>query len=394
MKINNLDDNKKKTLYEIIKYSGEKNQYYHNLFSQFNVDMSESVEDIYKNIPITSKENFRKKHFEFFSDTEEMYIQEFTSGSTGIPLECIKTKSERVKAGLALWRKRKSIDKYVNVNNFVSVWQDKKIRNNFIHLGKVELIDMLIYIINKKPRWLSGPISVIELYAKLIEEGCVDYNNSIQVIEFIGEYVDSHRREYIERIFQCRTVILYGTREVWGIAYECEHKHLHVIDDMVFVDIVDKDGNSTDEEGEVVVTSLYNKKMPFIKYNTNDLGLIKKTTCKCGLNSPIIELKGGRVMDIIKGYNVLGNVFFGRISDFLAKKYPKSIEAFKVEQIEMNYFKYYIVQGKKYGKELEKKATELIKKELGENIIIEYIYLEKIPLSSNGKRKVFETFVN
>ncbi len=388
-KENNISVETKEKIRQILEYVNLHSLYYNKLFKKNNIDFNDDILNIMKKIPITDKETFRLNYASILTDSTEKYIEEFTSGSTGIPLMCLKTIEERISASLAIWNNRKRWDKDISCYNYLSVWDDLEIRKRLIDVNSDNLIQTLKYIMQKSPRWFQGPITIVEKYANLIESGKIKYNGCIKFIELLGEYVTPYQRSYIEYVFKCKTIVMYGTREAWCIAYECKCNELHILENNVYLETI----YNNNGYNEVVLTSLYNKKMPLIRYNTYDLGIIKDSDCNCGNNNRILSLSGGRVMDVIKGKNILGNVFFGRIFGSIIKKTTNCVAAFKVNQTSLLKFMIYIVKGENYSNDITLEIFNKMKKELGNNIEAEFIFVNNIPISSSGKSKVFESFL-
>lgn len=377
-------------LHKIIDYAYNNSQYYQKTFKQKNINIDDfKIEDI----PIITKEEYVKDYDSIICKTSEEVIHEYTSGSTGVPLLCEKTKSERVAAALAIWRRRKNIDSKVNSENYISVWRDNYLREIIMEVNEEKLRESLTYILRKNPRWLSGPVTILKMYARLIRNKKVEYNRKIKYIELMGEYASKEDREYLEDIFKCKTVVLYGLREMWAIAFECPCGNLHILDEQVYVEVLDKNNKKTEEIGNIVVTSLYNKKMPFIRYNTYDIGQIINEKCSCGCDAPILQLSGGRVMDVIKGKELIGSIILGRISSHMVRDYPNYVETFKVVQVELNKLIFYIIPGSAYEDSILTELTELIHKHIGADMLVEYLLVNNIPISKNGKSKVFECII-
>lgn len=78
----------------------------------------------------------------------------------------------------------------------------------------------------------------------------------------------------------------------------CPAGHMHVMESNVYVECVDEEGVPTQEEGELVVTSLHNRVMPFVRYKIGDYGKIRSTTCVYS-SAPEIVLTRGRSNDYI-----------------------------------------------------------------------------------------------
>ena len=98
-------------------------------------------------------------------------------------------------------------------------------------------------------------------------------------------------REKIETAFQCKVFNRYGSREVGDIASECEaHAGLHVFPSGNYIEIVDDQGHPVPngEEGNILVTNLYNYAMPLIRYYIGDRGVLSRSDrCACGRQGQI-----------------------------------------------------------------------------------------------------------
>jgi phenylacetate-CoA ligase len=84
-------------------------------------------------------------------------------------------------------------------------------------------------------------------------------------------------RETIEHVFQCKVYNRYGSRECGNIACELPGCNgLWVAPWCNYVEIVDEQNNRVPEgiEGKILVTSLNNYAMPFIRYRIEDRGIL------------------------------------------------------------------------------------------------------------------------
>jgi phenylacetate-CoA ligase len=100
-------------------------------------------------------------------------------------------------------------------------------------------------------------------------------------------------RENIENTFGCDIYDGYGLNDGGVGAYECsEHSGLHIDMERSIMEIVDKKGHQMEDGvGSILATSLYNYAMPFIRYETGDLGHIIPTNCGCGRGSRLLKEK-------------------------------------------------------------------------------------------------------
>jgi phenylacetate-coenzyme A ligase PaaK-like adenylate-forming protein len=103
------------------------------------------------------------------------------------------------------------------------------------------------------------------------------------------------RRE-IEKTFEAPVYNTYGLTEIGGIvAYECqEHQGLHINCVDFFVEVVDSDGQPVPDgcEGEILITNLFHRLVPLLRFRSGDYGILVHDRCPCGSITP-------RLLDVI-----------------------------------------------------------------------------------------------
>lgn len=99
-----------------------------------------------------------------------------------------------------------------------------------------------------------------------------------------AEKLHAYQRETIERVFRTDVFETYGSREFMLIRAECEkHQGLHLSMENLFVEILDEDGYPTPhgEEGNVVITDLFNYGMP--------LSVCERGSCDCRMGTVFLR---------------------------------------------------------------------------------------------------------
>jgi len=394
----NQKEVKFKKIGDLLVFLSENNEYYSKILKKYNINISD-IENSFEFIPIQTKKDIRENFSQYISRNLEDKIEELTSGSTGMPLKCYKTSSERISASLTLWNERKKHDKKITPYNFMPIvgMQTYNEIGDFCLFSYENMKKCFNGMMERKPRMICGPPTTIYQYARLIKKGLLDYEAGIiKFIELSGEYVDIKQKKYIEEAFKCKCLNQYGTRECWCIAYECIEGHLHVVKD-VYVETVNQNNDviiNAHAAGEITITSLYNKLMPFVRYNIGDMGIVEYKKCICGVESQIITLAGGRNGDIIKGkVNILGDIFFKRAINDLIEAGFDIIESFRVEQISENHFRIYIVPTTIFAIEASEFLSNTIKRGLGSETEVEYCVVGNIPTLNSGKLKTFVCLV-
>ena len=161
--------------------------------------------------------------------------------------------------------------------------------------------DQIIKELNAfKPAMLSGYPSNLALLA-----GFDELTIKPQVVITGGELLTDEIRKKLTDKFGCYVQTHYSCTEAGEIACECSEKHLHINEDWVIVEPVDKDNNPVGygvRSDKVLITNLSNFIQPFIRYELTDRIIVHNEKCKCGKNTCWLEIEG-RTDDILEFEN-------------------------------------------------------------------------------------------
>ncbi len=366
---------------QLLQVLSENNLFYRNyLETPINED---NFDNIYKSLPVINKSIIKKNKNTYFSNMEGIdLITEFTSGSTGEPFICYKTRMERNTYSLRLWKERKRIDAKVSPHNFLELFDTstKRFNINFVDLSDENLHKIFSLLSKIKPRWLCLSPTMALYYAKF--HAIHQYNlDSIKYLELQGEYIDDTVRDMIEQAFQAQTILHYGLRECWTVAYECGYRKLHVLDDHFLID---------NQSEHLLVTSAISQYMPVIKYNTGDIGKIHLLDrCKCGkTNTYILNLSNARQIQRLQK-NSIGNIIYKKIIKNVISHFHNDdslILAFSVQESDGNYMQINIEKGSGYTLDVEKEILKNVRTYFGEGINVHINYNYRPVISNTGKQ--------
>jgi phenylacetate-CoA ligase len=160
-----------------------------------------------------------------------------------------------------------------------------------------------------------------------------------------AEPLDGKTHHLVEEAFGLTPYNFYATTEILCLAHDCRlHQGLHVYDDQNVVELVDKQGQPVEpgKPGEVVVTSLYNRCQPLIRYQLHDVAVYSEEECECGLPFPVLKAVGGRDEETI--WVELANGSYEVIHPlvFVAFFVP-GLRGMQVHQLERNRIKLMVV---------------------------------------------------
>ena len=154
---------------------------------------------------------------------------------------------------------------------------------------------------------------------------------------------------------------------------------------------ITRDGEavSPGEEGEVTVTNLDNRAMPFIRYDLEDLGVLDEGGCSCGNTLPRMRLTEGRKRGAVKlpdGRVIPAMVVTGGLP------YVNGVKQFQVTQERIDRFSLKVVKGVGFSEETLEEVEKSLKRVLGEVEIVLSL-VDDIPREKSGKFRPFMTRV-
>lgn len=118
-----------------------------------------------------------------------------------------------------------------------------------------------------------------------------------------GEVLTREARNRIERAWGKVLYDTYGASETGILASECDrHAGLHLFEDLTIVEVVDADGRPVrpGEFGErVLVTVLFRRTQPLIRYELSDKVRMAAEPCPCGRPFRVIDAVQGRVEETL-----------------------------------------------------------------------------------------------
>ena len=110
-----------------------------------------------------------------------------------------------------------------------------------------------------------------------------------------GEQLSERQRRLVRGAFDCPLRNNYGASEFFSMAWECEHGRLHLNDDWVVLEPVDRQlrpvpsGTAPDA---VLLTHLANHVQPLLRYRLDDSVHFTGERCRCGCALPVIDVQG------------------------------------------------------------------------------------------------------
>ena len=116
-----------------------------------------------------------------------------------------------------------------------------------------------------------------------------------------GERLTDAVRQKLSDRFGCYVQTHYSCTEGGELACECAQGHLHINEDWVILEAVDREGKPVApgvQSDRVFITNLSNFIQPFIRYELTDRVVVHEEGCPCGRTTRWLEVEG-RTDDIL-----------------------------------------------------------------------------------------------
>lgn len=161
--------------------------------------------------------------------------------------------------------------------------------------------EQLDRLMRTRPHVITGHPSCIQVVAEIVSQRPTGFAPHVVVCR--GEILHKRTRALLQEAFGCRVVNYYSCDEIGNIAWECpvQQDKLHLNTDGCVLEVVDETGQllQDDCEGLVLVTNLFNRTMPFIRYQLGDRAafLPTESRCACGYSGQSLALIAGREED-------------------------------------------------------------------------------------------------
>ncbi|MES2240613.1 MAG: phenylacetate--CoA ligase family protein [Bacteroidota bacterium] len=346
---------------EIVAYHLQNNPFYTTLVGSINTKN-------WNDLPVLNKQNLQKPLSERLSkgySIKKIYLNK-TSGSSGTPFVFAKDKY----CHALTWASNCMRFGWHGINfntsyqarfygipmDFIGYKKERfkdflsnRYRFPIFNLSDTVLESFLKKFKAKKFDYLNGYTSSIVLFAKFLEKKNIilkDICPSLKVCIVTSEMLFESDKILLKKQFGIPIVNEYGASELDLIAFENPEGEWQINAETLFVEILDENNQPVPNgtEGKIVITSLYNKAHPFIRYDIGDLGILDENST---LQKPLLKQLTGRTNDIAalpSGKKSPGLTFYyvtksiieddGKVKEFIIKQ--TQLDSFEIEYVSDN----------------------------------------------------------
>jgi phenylacetate-CoA ligase len=333
----------------------------------------------WEDLPIMTKKDFQKplkERLSFGYDEKSVFVNK-TSGSSGHPFVFAKDKFCHALIWANIMRRFQwygidfnhsyqarfygmPLDFLSNKKLRIKDYLSHRYRFTIFDLSDKGLEKIVLKFSKTKFDYINGYTSSIVLLAKYLKKNNLFLDiicPTLKVCIVTSEMLFEEDKILLEERFRIPIVNEYGAAELDVIALEDTNGKWKINAETIFVEILDEKNqvlpNGT--MGRIVVTSLYNKAHPMIRYEVGDIGeLDEKSTLKnpilkklIGRTNDIAVLPSGKIAPGMTFYSITKKIFGdqGNVKEFVIKQTKldtfviEYTSEFELNQIEINNIK-------------------------------------------------------
>jgi phenylacetate-CoA ligase len=393
---------------EIVNFHLKNNPFYQKLASSCTAEN-------WNDLPILTKKNLQIPLLERLSKgytQKNCYINK-TSGSSGHPFVFAKDKF----CHALTWASNKyrfswykidfntsyqarfygiPLDFFGNQKERIKDYLTCRFRFSIFDLSNPVLEGFLKHFENKKFDYLNGYSSSIVMFAKFLQNKNIVLKEicpTLKVGMVTSEMLFDEDKMLLEKQFGIPIINEYGASELDLIAFQNPKGEWQVNSETLFVEILD-DNNLIlpyGSVGRIVITSLYNKAHPFIRYDIGDIGILdKKSTVK----KPILKKLIGRTNDMAflpSGKKSPGLTFYYVTKSIIED--DGNVKEFCIKQTKIDTFEIEYVSEKELNLDEIQKIEQAIARYLEPNLKFSFIRKIVLERSNRGKLKQFTSML-
>ena len=264
------------------------------------------------------------------------------------------------------------------------------------NLSDEKLESFLAEFYKKKFDYINGYTSSIELFAKFLQKKNIilkDVCPTLKVCIVTSEMLFPDTKVLLEKQFGIPVVNEYGASELDLLAFQNPKDQWMLNTETLFIEIVNEEGLvlPPGEEGKIVVTSLYNKAHPFIRYDLGDVGIVDK---KSNAKHQFLQKLTGRTNDVatLPSGKVVPGLTFYYVTKSIVED-SGDVKEFVIQQKEAAVFEITYVASEKISAEKEADIKVAIEKYLEKGLTLHLNRVDVLKRKKSGKLKQFESLI-
>ena len=168
------------------------------------------------------------------------------------------------------------------------------------------------------------------------------------------------------------------------MGYQCPQGGLHVSEERYLELVANGRVVNPGQMGEVVITSLNQYAMPFIRYKNEDVGIYESEDCSCGRGMPVLREIVGRNSDLLVKPD--GQIVHWS-SIFTIMRHKPEVYQYQMYQSDREHLEVRLVCKQRVDSTLLEDIRNELRPCFGESMQISVKLVDRIELTSSGKRR-------
>lgn len=393
---------------EIVDFHLQNNSFYQKL-----VENKTNIN--WEDLPILNKQNLQKPLSERLSKgytLKNVYLNK-TSGSSGTPFVFAKDKY----AHALTWASNIMRFGWFNIDfnhsyqarfygipmDFIGYQKERfkdflsrRFRFPVFDLSDEVLTKFLAKFKTQKFDYINGYTSSIVLFAKFLEKRNIILREicpTLKACFVTSEMLFESDKILLEKQFGIPIINEYGASELDLIAFENTKGEWQINAETLFVEILDENNQILPygKEGRIVITSLFNKANPFIRYDIGDIGILDE---KSTPQKPILKKLVGRTNDVAilpSGKKSPGLTFYYVTKSIIED--DGNVKEFIIKQTQLDTFEIEYVSENQLNSEQIQKIKEAIALYLEPNLSFIFTRKNVLERTNRGKLKQFKSYL-
>lgn len=278
----------------------------------------------------------------------------------------------------------------LNKTDKIKTIRDRLMNQLVLNAFEMSVKNMAVYtqaIQEFNPKCIYGYASSIALLASYIKDNALKLKiPRLKVVCTTGEPLYENQRTLIQSVFGVPVANEFGSRDIGFTAHESPQGQVLLMSESIIMEVLDSSGNPVKpgQSGEAVLTGLCSDAQPFIRYRTGDVVRLSSEECKDGRGLHVIDQVFGRTTDFIVTSD-------GTIMHALAVIYVmraiNGVAEFKFVQHTVDFVEVTVVVNKLWQDTSERQIQRGLKERLGDDVEINVILTDIIPVEASGKHR-------
>jgi phenylacetate-coenzyme A ligase PaaK-like adenylate-forming protein len=264
-------------------------------------------------------------------------------------------------------------------------------------LDSLEPMEQLVWKLNAfQPHMFGGYAGNVHLLAE--EQIAGRLHITPKTVLTTAETLKKEARKAIEKAWGIKPFEVYGATETAEAASECqEHNGLHIYDDMVILEVVDRDNKPVPAGtygSKVLATVLWRRSIPLIRYEISDHLMLSSTPCPCSRPFPLIQEIQGREEQVITLTGKTGDSVRIEPDLFFDAMVLLPIDGWQVVQKSKNALTFLILKPHSSFNEQEllKRMSSELEAQGAKNPVLKVEYIKELRRTKVGKVITIQAF--